>query len=272
MKFICSVWHIPIQMLIACRQQMRWHSVIIITDKLEIFIFCRQRLAVLTFPLFSWDCPVYDQYGSCPAEDWPMCSGCFFFFSPPLHSRLVLSVTVRLSHTARLGVCQKAPGFWNSCVIASHLMNFHFLFHCYMRAEPGLRLFLFLSSSTAWCSCMKIPKYRNCGQRSRGEPRWHSLCPHCEQWSTVKLHHSMISVGFLLKLTLFWYLIWAFTHAFTFSCFVFLCFPLVKLKTATPMIPCYFTTSANYDFCLDSFKAETPGGINDILCVEVSPV
>lgn len=60
-NLICSITHIPIQMLIACRQQMRWRSVIIITDKLEIFIFCRQRLADLTFLLFSWDCPVYDQ-------------------------------------------------------------------------------------------------------------------------------------------------------------------------------------------------------------------
>lgn len=74
MKIICSVWHIPIQMLIACRQQMRWHSVIIITDKLEIFIFCRQCRADLTFQLFSWDCPVCDQYISCPAEKQILCS------------------------------------------------------------------------------------------------------------------------------------------------------------------------------------------------------
>ena len=66
MKLICSVWHIPIQMLIACRQQMRWHTVIIITDKLEIFIFCRQRPASLTFQLFSWDFHVYYQYSRLP--------------------------------------------------------------------------------------------------------------------------------------------------------------------------------------------------------------
>lgn len=80
MKLICSVWHIPIQMLIACRQQMRWHTVIIITDKLEIFIFCRQCPASLTFQLFSWDCPVHDQYSSYPVEDWALCSESFFFF------------------------------------------------------------------------------------------------------------------------------------------------------------------------------------------------
>lgn len=68
---------IPIRMLIVCRQQMRWHTVIIITDKLEIFIFCRQHPAGLTFQLFSWDCPVYDQYSSCPAEDWALCSESF---------------------------------------------------------------------------------------------------------------------------------------------------------------------------------------------------
>lgn len=77
------LWHIPIQMLIACRQQMRCHTVIIITDKLEIFIFCRQHPAGLTFQLFSWDCPVYDQYSSCPAEDRQPCARNPFTFSRP---------------------------------------------------------------------------------------------------------------------------------------------------------------------------------------------
>lgn len=103
--------------------------------------------------------------------------------------------------------------FWNSFVRTLHLMNFQFLYHCYTRPEPGLRLFLFLYSSTAWCSCMKIPKSHNCGQRSHGELQWHSPC---EQQSTVKLHHSMISVGFLLKLTNI-YLISDFTLALAFS-------------------------------------------------------
>lgn len=80
MRLICAIWHIPIQMLIASRQQMRWHTVIIITDKLEIFIFCRQSPASLTFELFSWDFPVCDQYSSSPPEDQAQCSEFFISF------------------------------------------------------------------------------------------------------------------------------------------------------------------------------------------------
>lgn len=109
MKLICSIWHIPIQILIACRQQLRWHTVITITDKLEIFIFCRQSPAALTFQLFSWACPVWDQYSSCPAEDWAMCAESFLFF----HNLLFLIIIVRLSLTVRFDVCQKALCFWN---------------------------------------------------------------------------------------------------------------------------------------------------------------
>lgn len=81
MQLICAIWHIPIQMLIASRQQMRWHTVIIITDKLEIFIFCRQSPASLTFELFSWDFSACDQYSSSPPEDQAQRSEFFISFT-----------------------------------------------------------------------------------------------------------------------------------------------------------------------------------------------
>lgn len=111
-KLICSVWHITIQMLIACRQQMRWHTVIIITDKLEIFIFCRQRPAVLTFQLFSWDCPVYDQYSSYPAGNWAMRSEFLFSFTTSSFSSSERDWTLQAGLVC-VCVCWKPLCFWN---------------------------------------------------------------------------------------------------------------------------------------------------------------
>lgn len=94
-------------MLVACRQWSRWHTVITIRGKFEIFIFCRQSPADLTFQLFSWDCLVPNRYSSCPAEVQPACVESFF------HSPTVFLLTaVRRSPTVRFHMCQKALCFF----------------------------------------------------------------------------------------------------------------------------------------------------------------
>lgn len=131
MKLICSVWHIPIQMLIACRQQMRWHAVIIITDKLEIFIFCRQCPASLTFLLFSWDCPVYDQYSRCPSEDRTLRSESFM--SPTVSYCMI--ITLWLAPAVTVGsVCVWRLSMKTSQIMASkHFYCFHGMWEVYTR-------------------------------------------------------------------------------------------------------------------------------------------
>lgn len=51
-KWISSVWHIPIHMQTAWRQQLRRHMGITITEKLGIFVLCRQSSVVRSFSCF----------------------------------------------------------------------------------------------------------------------------------------------------------------------------------------------------------------------------